>query len=735
MRKLSVIVTALALLSVCSLASAQAFNEDFESYAAGKALHGVGGWKGWGNAANAGASTSDKYAYSGKISVNVTGGTDLVQPFALNGGVWQFSAMQYVPTEATGETYFIILNQYDDAASANDWSIQLHYNASSKTITAEAEGGSATATIIFGRWVQIKFIIDLDNNTCDWYYDGVKIATHKWDSDNHTTLQALDLYANNASPVYYDDIRLAPYVAYRAFDPSPADEEGDVALDTQLSWQAEDVTASHDVYFGTSYDDVAAATTTDPRGVLVGEGQEDATFDPGQLEIGQTYYWRVDEVGGDLGGDLVAGQVWSFTAEPFSFALEGSKITATASSVFSDTMTPDKTVDGSGLDGDVHDTMPANMWLAYVSDMSPWIQYAFDKSYKLDKMLVWNSNQSIEPSLGFGVKVAVIEISIDGETWTSLGEFEFAQGTGLDGYEANTTVDFAGATAKYVKLAVSSNWGGLPGPAGLSEVRFYQIPTHARKPSPAEGATDVQPVVNLSWRAGRGAESHQVFVGADANSLELVDTVDETTCEVDLGLNGTYFWRIVEVNGADVWEGDIWSFTTADSAIVEGFESFNDDMDAGTAIFQTWVDGYDDPANGGSVVGHENSPFAERTTVHEGAQAMPFAYNNASYNYSETVRTFEDAQDWTKYDVKTLSIWFYGNENNFGAGQLYAKINTAKVSYTGEATALTTAGWTQWQIDLAATGASLKKVSTFKIGVEGSGAQGNLIIDDIRLFP
>ncbi len=158
-------------------------------------------------------------------------------------------------------------------------------------------------------------------------------------------------------------------------------------------------------------------------------------------------------------------------------------------------------------------------------------------------------------------------------------------------------------------------------------------------------------------------------------------------------------------------------------------------MDAGTAIFQTWVDGYDDPANGGSVVGHENSPFAERTTVHEGAQAMPFAYNNASYNYSETVRTFEDAQDWTKYDVKTLSIWFYGNVNNFGTGRLYAKINTAKVSYTGEATALTTAGWTQWKIDLAATGVSLKKVSTFKIGVEGSGAQGSLIIDDIRLFP
>jgi hypothetical protein len=733
MRKLRVLVTALALLSVCSLASAQNFSDDFESYAAGVSLHGLGGWKGWDNAAGAGSPASGKYAYSGTKSVEIVPAADLVHEFTANGGMWEFSAMQYIPSGGSGEQYFILMNVYYSAA--RDWSMQTKYNLATGAITPWHGSTNSGATILFNQWVKIRLVIDLTANAFKEYYNGVLIASGQWDDSNHTTFEAVDLFGNNASSIYYDDIKLSMYIPYRAYDPSPADAETDVALDKQLSWVAEDATASHDVYFGTSYDEVAAASTTDPRGVLVSEGQDETTFDPGPLEIGQTYYWRIDEVGGDLSGDLVTGYVWSFTTEPFSYALAGDRITATASSVFSDTMTADKTVDGSGLDGDAHDAAPADMWLAHVSDMSPWIQYAFDKTYKLDKMLVWNSNQSIEPTLGFGVKVATVQISTDGETWTSLGEFEFAQGTGLDGYEANTTIDFAGTAAKYVKLAVASNWGGMPGPAGLSEVRFYQIPTHARMPSPAEGATDVQPVVSLSWRAGRGAASHQVFVGADASSLTLVDTVDEPACEVDLGLKGTYFWRIVEVNGADVWEGDLWSFTTAGSFIVEGFESFNDNMDAGTAIFQTWVDGVDDPANGGSVVGNATSPFAERKTVHEGVQAMPFAYNNASYNYSETVRTFEDAQDWTKYDVKTLSIWFYGNVNNFGTGRLYAKINTAKVSYNGEATALTTAGWTQWKIDLAATGVSLKKVSTFKIGVEGSGAQGNLIIDDIRLFP
>ncbi|MEN6575596.1 MAG: discoidin domain-containing protein [Phycisphaerales bacterium] len=737
MRKLSVLVAVLAMVGVCSLASAQAFNDDFESYAVGTTLHNIAGWKGWGNAVGAASPVSNKYAYSGLNSVEIVPAADLVHEFTANGGVWQFSAMQYIPKGTTGESYFILLNQYDDAGSANDWSVQLRHYLATGSITAESQGGGATATIIYGRWVQQKFIIDLDKNTCAWYYDGILITTHTWDDNNHTTLRAVDLYGNNASPVYYDDIRLAPYVAFRAYDPSPADEETDVMPDAQLSWKAEDATATHNVYFGTSHDDVAAASVADPRGVLVSESQEDTTFDPGPLEIGQTYYWRIDEVGGELGGDLVAGQVWSFTAELYSYPVDGDAITATASSTFSEAMTADRTVDGSGLSDDLHSTAPADMWLAHVTDFSPWIQYAFDKTYMLDKMLVWNSNQPIEPSIGFGVKTVTIQTSTDGETWTALGDFEFAQGTGLDGYEANTTVDFAGVAAKYVRLAISGNWGGLPGPAGLSEVRFYQVPTHARKPSPAFGAADVQPVVTLSWRAGRGADSHQVFVGADANSLALVDTVDEPACEVDLGLSGTYYWRVTEVSDANLWEGDLWSFTTADSVIVDSFESYNDDMDAETAIFQTWIDGIDDPTNGGGVVGHyPNPPFAERTIVHDGAQSMPFAYNNAgSYTYSDAVRTFDEAQDWTKYGVTTLSLWFYGNANNTGAGQLYVKINATKVSYSGAATDMTTAAWKQWTIDLASTGANLKKVTSLTVGVSGSGSQGSLLVDDIRLFP
>ena len=63
-----------------------------------------------------------------------------------------------------------------------------------------------------------------------------------------------------------------------------------------LSWIPDEFAATHDVYFGTAFDAVSNASVADPGGVLAGPGLTDTSFDPGRLELGQTYYWRVDEV-------------------------------------------------------------------------------------------------------------------------------------------------------------------------------------------------------------------------------------------------------------------------------------------------------------------------------------------------------------------------------------------------------------------------------------------------------
>jgi len=184
------------------------FAEDFESYAAGSDLHGQGGWKGWDNDAAYGAPASDAFAASGLNSVEIGGSADLVHEFDLAGGILEFSAMQYIPSGNTGENWFILLNTYNDGGD-KDWSVDVVFNLSTGVLRSDEGGG--TANILYDQWVELKFIIDLDNNTVDAYYNGEMFTSHVWDDNNHGTLQCIDLWGNNASEVYYDDITVTRF--------------------------------------------------------------------------------------------------------------------------------------------------------------------------------------------------------------------------------------------------------------------------------------------------------------------------------------------------------------------------------------------------------------------------------------------------------------------------------------------------------------------------------------------
>ena len=139
-------------------------------------------------------------------------------------------------------------------------------------------------------------------------------------------------------------------------------------------------------------------------------------------------------------------------------------------------MGPETTVDGSGLDqNDGHSTNVNDMWLSQATPPQ-WIQYEFDKVYTLHEVWVWNSNQPVEPFLGFGARTVKVEYSTDGTIWTLLADVpEFAQASGAPGYTANTIVSFGGVSAKFVKLTIEKSWGATPS-TGLSEVRFFYIP-------------------------------------------------------------------------------------------------------------------------------------------------------------------------------------------------------------------------------------------------------------------
>jgi hypothetical protein len=470
--------------------------------------------------------------------------------------------------------------------------------------------------------------------------------------------------------------------------PSPAGGVVDVPRDVILSWTPGPFAATHDVYFGTSRADVDSATSASPLGVLAGAGQDANTFDPaGLLEFGKTYYWRVDEVNAAPDSTAVKGDVWSFTVEPYAYAI--TNVTATASSSYNADMGPEKTVDGSGLDAaGLHGTTDNTMWLSSGAGPEPaWIRYEFNGVYKLDEMQVWNSNQAIEALARLGAKSVTVEYSTDGSAWTQLaGVPEFAQAPGAAGYASNITVDFGGAAAKFVRLIINSSWSGKP-PTGLSEVRFYYVPVRAREPKPTAGQTHVNPNdVVLIWRSGREAASHKLYLSTDKQAVvdgtaPVVTPSEASYAPSSLELGATYYWKVVEVNHAaspPTWEGDIWSFSTTEYLAIDDFESYTNDSP--NRIFQTWVDGYGysedeffptgHPGNGtGAAVGHDiwttggshyGKTIAETVIVHGGKQSMPLYYDNSSVASSEAERTWKTAENWTTNGASTLTLYFRG---------------------------------------------------------------------------
>jgi len=541
------------------------------------------------------------------------------------------------------------------------------------------------------------------------------------------------------------EIRQISGAAPKASEPSPANRQTDVATNVVLSWEPGISADKHDVYFGTSLEDVSQATATlDPNNIY--KGRQDLNEYPMSetLDFEVTYYWRIDEVEAD-GTTIHKGDLWQFTAEPLVYTMQN--IIATASSS-EPSKGPENTINGSGMDdsGLLHGKdADYNMWLSSAAGPQPtWIEFQFDNVYKLNEMWVWNSNQTLEPVLGLGVKDVSIEYSVDGIDYTTLGTtHEFARAPGMPDYAHNITVDLSGVAAKYVRLTANSNWGGILDQYGLSEVRFSYTPVSARGPSPDSGATDVDVDVTLGFRAGREAAKHDVYLGADEQAVidgtaPVAITTEASHGPLSLDLGKTYYWRVDEVNEAETpvtWQGTVWDFTTQEYFVVDDFESYNDleasDPDS-NRIFLTWIDGYGIDTNG-SVVGYEIAPFTEQTIVHNGKQSMPLSYNNTGgAAYSEAERTFAVGQNWTQAGAATLVLYFHGAEGN--TGQLYVKVDGSKVVYDGDAGDIAKVEWKQWNIDLAPLGAGVQNVTKLSIGIDGNGATGTLYVDGIRLY-
>ncbi|OHB74497.1 MAG: hypothetical protein A2Z25_22185 [Planctomycetes bacterium RBG_16_55_9] len=175
--------------------------------------------------------------------------------------------------------------------------------------------------------------------------------------------------------------------------------------------------------------------------------------------------------------------------------------------------------------------------------------------------------------------------------------------------------------------------------------------------------------------------------------------------------------------------------------IIDDFESYND-LDpsdpASNRIFNTWLDGYDNPATNGAVVGYSHPPFAERNIIHGGSQSMPYFYSTF-FKLSKAERAVNPPQVWTTKGAGMLSLWFYGDASNYPA-LMSIVLNGGPEVYHENVNALRTDTWTQWTIDIQAfTGVDLTNIHSIAICFGDrdnlqAGGQGKMFFDDIRVY-
>jgi len=511
-------------------------------------------------------------------------------------------------------------------------------------------------------------------------------------------IEVVDAFEGGWGWIAVDEIRITnalelgdPSAFSRAWGPSPAN--GALHTDTwvNLSWVVGGFAVSHDIYLGDNFDDVNDGV----EGTFVGNQAD--TFIvvgfpgfpyPDGLVPGTTYYWRIDEVNEAEPNSPWKGDIWSFGIPPKTAYLPNP-------------------ADGA-------------------------------ESIDLNSDFNWTG--------GFGVKLHTV-------------------------YFGDNFDDVNNATGGLPLGSATYN----PGPLELAKTYYWRVDEFdgfetykgnvwsftaegaVGSPDPAKGAVDVTQTPTLTWVPGVFAASHQVYFGSDAKAVKNADTSSpeykgtrnlgsESYDTGNLEWNTTYYWRIDEINNANPdspWKGNVWSFTTANFLIVDDMESYNDINEgepASNRIYLAWVDGYDNPATNGSVVGNEPPPIAEQTIVHGGLQSMPMSYNNA-VGKSDATLTLTSNRDWTVNGINTLTIWFRGEAAN-AAENLYVALNGSAVVNHDNPYAAQATTWTEWTIDLtrfANQGVNLANVTSITLGLGNrnnpvASGTGMMYFDDIRLY-
>ena len=459
----------------------------------------------------------------------------------------------------------------------------------------------------------------------------------------------------------------------QAYLPQPADGAAGLLPGLNLSWtRGKEGLGSH-LYFGSDKTAVANGDASTDQGNVT-----DLPFNTGALRASTTYFWRVDTL--KLDGSVMPGDVWSFTTvdggpagkilREWWLGISGTAISALLADPRYPTQ-PSGSEYVNEFEGLVDwadnygtrfygwlkppDTADYTFWIAGDDAQELWLSTDESPSNAAVIARVGAWTNSREWTKEAGQKSAAISLK--------AGQKYFIMALGKEGGGGDSTaVAWQGGSIANQEIIK----GQYVDMVGL-------LPLQAYGPLPANRQVDAPQAPDLTWNAGEKATEHSVYFGddeaavaaADASSGLFKGTQTGTSFSPgNLEWNKTYYWRIDETDGTQTWRGNVWSFTTANFIPVEDFESYNDEENQGTRIYETWLDGLTNGTT--STVGNWDPPFAERKIVHDGKQSMPLDYNNinAPY-YAEGEREFAPLMNWTINDVNALSLWYRGQPPTF----------------------------------------------------------------------
>jgi len=484
-----------------------------------------------------------------------------------------------------------------------------------------------------------------------------------------------------------------------AYNPFPDTGSKYVPVDTTLTWEAGHGAAmGHVVFFGDNFDDVNNAPigtsgSVPFRAYLTNPADVDWALEETDItrETEKTYYWRIDEVESTSPLTIHKGTVWSFTTVPIvglgSITHEVWE-NITGSTIAELTGNPNYPDNPSFTDYlPLFDT-PRDWADNYGTRVHGWLYVETTGDYTFwlatdDTGELWLDNDMIASNTG----------AIGYHQWDAspqsapihleAGNLYYIMALQKEGSDSDhDTLAVAWSTSDDDTTATI-----IPGTNLLPFEMYSRVWSFG--PNPANGTTDIRIDSNLIWRPGAYADEHNVYFGTDFTDVNDANTSadgiykgrhsDTTYTPGTLEFNTTYYWRIDGVNDLNPdspWAGDVWSFTTGNFLVVDDFEDYNDY--APDRIFDVWADYAVN--NTGMTVGHLDPPFAERTIVHSGRQAMYMRYDNdgtvnegtdyeqsGTLTFSETERQWVDPQDWTRESVESLTLWFRGIPASVGS--------------------------------------------------------------------